>query len=69
MVLRRGESMFRAGLTKRETIAVPERIRGPQRVGIETNIVSDTTGCSATVAKMKGHGIFRLARRDPDWRI
>ena len=69
MVLRRGESMFRTRLTKRETIAMPERIGGPQCVGIGTNIVSDATGGSATVAKMKGHGIFRLARRDPDWRI
>src|SRR5205085_309799 len=66
MLLSAGEPMFLAGLAKSEPIPMPERVEGPQLIGVEANVVADAPGRGAAVPEMEGHGIFRLSRLNPN---
>src|SRR5581483_3608150 len=55
MLLSADEPMAPAGFTNCQSIADPKRIRGAQRVSIESDIASDTAGDFASITEWQGH--------------
>src|SRR5262245_51015376 len=69
MRLRTGELVTFANLAYLQSSANPEHSGGAQGVHIEPNIVTHTTGLSATIAQTERDRIFSMAGHQPDRRF